>query len=509
MKRLFIGFYIILCASFFAQTTFGLEETLSRNLYLAAIKNDFASVSYFLSQGANIHTPLSQESYTFLLDDYVSLLNPDPSFTNEQYASLAKMTYYPIHIAALQNNVPMITLFIKNNSNINAVTSGEVTTGFTPLMLAVMNNNKEAVALLVKHKADVLATNAEGKNATMIAIEQNNTQIASMLLKKSYFFNINEKIPSSDFPLMIAIKNNNSNLVQMLIKFGANVNLSLTEGAFRTPLTLTIKQKNPEILNLLLKQKAMLFSRDKDEPLFIFATKQNNLDILTLLVKNKVDIHATERITKRNALFYAVEQNNTAMVEYLIQIGVNVATRDAKNKTALMSALNNTVITSLLLAAHAPVNAVDSEGESALFYAIRSNLVTVVEILLQKGAKVNTQNNKEETPLILAIPNAEIVGLLIQNGVHINVKDTKGLTPLMYAAFNDDYLPIVKLLIDAGANINATTADTALISLLVQIIEGDNTKNRQEPNFVYTPLLIAKKRGCVKIVSYLESLGAK
>ncbi|MGL4982817.1 MAG: ankyrin repeat domain-containing protein [Treponemataceae bacterium] len=526
MKRKIIALYFVvqICSAIVAQSVLSQEELNARDLYAAVLRNDFASVSFFLEQGANIHAQLSPEGYEYLLPEYIKLINPSPQFSTAQIATLKKLKYHPLHIAALQNNSQMISLFIKYKSNINVVTAGDYIVGFTPLMLAVMNNNIESVALLLKHNADVLATNAEGKNATMIAIEQNNDVVAGMLLKKKYHFNINEKIPSGDYPLLIAIRNGNVKLVKHLIAFGANINLSSSAEGAKYPIILAIEQKNLDIVQLLIKHKVDLSILENGMSVFLFAVTENNLDIVKLLVKNKVNIAASVKGSEKNALFLAVEQNNLAMAQYLIAIGVTPYSKDNEKRTPLMIALHNKKMTELLLAATIPnnktkeeplltakkaIDAIDSKKDSALLYAIKGNFFDAAELLIQKGASVNTQNEKGETPLSVAIENAKFAKLLIDNGAAINVKDAKGLTPLMYAAFDDAFLPTVMLLVEAGADINATTADASVITSLIKIIEGENALTESSPNFVYSPLLIAKKRGAKAVQSYLIEKGAR
>jgi len=82
----------------------------------------------------------------------------------------------------------------------------------------------------------------------------------------------------------------------------------------------------------------------------------------------------------------------------------------------------------------------------------------VVKALLDAGAEVNLPNAKVETVLHLPNmyfpPEPETVKLLIEAGADVNAKTATGATPL-HAAIQQRKLEITKLLIAAGADIDA------------------------------------------------------
>ena len=88
------------------------------------------------------------------------------------------------------------------------------------------------------------------------------------------------------------------------------------------------------------------------------------------------------------------------------------------------------------------------------------------ELLIAKGADVNTMTNTGLTPLHVAAlkGHMEIAELLIAKGADVNAKENeKGnrwRTPLHYAAIRGEK-EIVELLISRGANVNAKTDDVA------------------------------------------------
>ena len=61
--------------------------------------------------------------------------------------------------------------------------------------------------------------------------------------------------------------------------------------------------------------------------------------------------------------------------------------------------------------------------------------IEIIKLLIEKGAKVNTQNDFGETPLHIATywGHQNIVKLLVENGSDVNIKDKDGIIPLKEA----------------------------------------------------------------------------
>ncbi|KAH0546555.1 hypothetical protein KQX54_011401 [Cotesia glomerata] len=89
----------------------------------------------------------------------------------------------------------------------------------------------------------------------------------------------------------------------------------------------------------------------------------------------------------------------------------------------------------------------------------RNGNKVMLEILLKEGADVQARDEKDETPLHVAITkeNTETVGLLIQHGADVHSVSPKwktGFTSLHQAIVNNKK-DIVNILISGGADINS------------------------------------------------------
>lgn len=175
-----------------------------------------------------------------------------------------------------------------------------------------------------------------------------------------------------------------------------------------------------------------------------------------------------------------------------------VATEEGRSKTVIF-----------LLELGAKVDAKDKHGQTSLMYVCRSprprSSYTVGSLmaawdgdtdheittsLLKAGADVETTNDEQETPLILASKNGllRIASLLLEEGANIEAKDSLEHTSLAIAS-QGGFFKIVSLLLERGADIETF---------------GFGTFRKGE----FNPLQMASRHGHHTIVNLLISKGA-
>ena len=99
---------------------------------------------------------------------------------------------------------------------------------------------------------------------------------------------------------------------------------------------------------------------------------------------------------------------------------------------------NQNAVELLLIAGSNPNGAyINEEGVRcyALHFAAYMGHIEIIKLLLDKGAKIDLQNEFGETALFFAIENGKIdaVKLLIEKGADVNITTSKGVNPISWA----------------------------------------------------------------------------
>ncbi|MDE6705429.1 MAG: ankyrin repeat domain-containing protein [Treponemataceae bacterium] len=279
-----------------------------------------------------------------------------------------------------------------------------------------------------------------------------------------------EQIKERTELLKQAIENNNVEQAKVCIKLGADVNASCRfwyneNMRYETGpiLASAVCRQNKDIVELLIKSGADVNAKcgnGNDSLLRVTARNDvdygidNNKYIADLLIKAGADINAKNKYG-RTALRAAAMKGHKDIVELLIKAGVDVNAKASDGLTALIGVASeengNKDIADLLIKAGSDVNARDNNGRTALMYALSNfrndsgNYIDMVETLIKAGADGNAA-------FILAIDdnNDRAVKLLIELGADINATDSDGLTLLTHAIlYGHNY--IADLLRSAGA----------------------------------------------------------
>jgi len=103
------------------------------------------------------------------------------------------------------------------------------------------------------------------------------------------------------------------------------------------------------------------------------------------------------------------------------------------------------------------VNQKDWNGSSPLHFAARDADSTLVQLLLQRGAQVNTPDKAGWTPLHESAANGRLrsMQLLLAASADVNAADKTKTTPLHCVALHSNHPESAQLLLHHGANVNA------------------------------------------------------
>ncbi|KAI4682832.1 hypothetical protein J4E81_009453 [Alternaria sp. BMP 2799] len=232
----------------------------------------------------------------------------------------------------------------------------------------------------------------------------------------------------------------------------------------RTPLIVAAQHGGEAIVELLLKYGSSLDLRTDD------------FDDSDSLDPDSVHPRST-------ALHFASRNGFVSMVRTLLAHGATVDSKDAKNATPLHHAILNdqTEVVRVLLNAKADLSStvwsakywpplrpdgieryLECPGlKSLLVTAVQLGSVKMISLLIEAGVDVNEHEEFYLSPLFHAVSRIRgtaMIEVLIKAGANPNVLDRQGLSLLMEACGRRhfDRIDDVKLLLDAGADINYT-----------------------------------------------------
>jgi ankyrin repeat protein len=248
-----------------------------------------------------------------------------------------------------------------------------------------------------------------------------------------------------------------------------------------------------------------------DAAALLDAARRDDTATVNLLIARRVDVN-TRTDDGTTALAWAVMHSNAAMTERLLNAGANPNLANTYGITPLHVAVENASlqIVALLLGKSANPNVARASGETPLMTAARANQVDIARLLLVHRADVNAREKKfGQTALMWAARNPAIVRLFIEAGADLKLTTnswaitaaipgasfrTVGVTGVPWV-FEGEYaskkggqnalmfavqygsVDSVRLLLDAGADVNSRSADNTT-PLLLALYKWDNVDGR-------------------------------
>lgn len=300
---------------------------------------------------------------------------------------------------------------------------------------------------------------------------------------------------------------------RVLLRAGADPNIANRTGA--TPLELAAINGSPEMLELLLEAGADPNARvtiTADTPLML-AAKTGIPEAVEVLLAHGAEVNSREDWGHTTPLMWAVAEGHTAVAKELIDHGADLNARTVFIPPDTTRGFEGSPPRERLPDEKGPVQ--HASGEMvALHFAARDGYSETAMLLLDAGADVNALAADGKNALALAIFNGhyDLASQLIDRGSNPNQADARGFTPLFWAVdrrnmetapnfpwmVTDDPLPLVKKLLDAGADPNQLVNDTPTARM-----RGGS------PRIVFaTPLMRAAFAGDLELTRLLLEYGA-
>ncbi|KAL9928422.1 uncharacterized protein ACN427_005851 isoform 1-T1 [Glossina fuscipes fuscipes] len=167
----------------------------------------------------------------------------------------------------------------------------------------------------------------------------------------------------------------------------------------------------------------------------------------------KQDPHTMDAMSM-TPLHYAAACGHLECVRLLLEHGAAVNTTDSKGYTPLHVGCEYSEVTRLLLKFGANVNSKTfNTGDAPLHLALRNRCPKVAKIMLQtERVHINETNDNAQTYLMSAIAHEQhdIAKELIQRGARLNLQDNEGYTALYYAVVQNN-ISLASSLLEQGA----------------------------------------------------------
>lgn len=234
---------------------------------------------------------------------------------------------------------------------------------------------------------------------------------------------------------------------------------------------LALRGNAAEIGKLLAASPELVHERDSSGFTALHhAAAQGHLDVVVLLLNKGADLNAAPE--------NGIEAGKTPLVSAISLGRTNVAVALIGRGADLTGRYRHVVYGGGLTLLHAAALAQDAK---------------VMKLLLDKGVDPNLVDSSGRTPLLLLLRagrgrlndriSRPLAALLINGKADVNLADDQGVAPL-HAAVQLDFFDTALLLVQSGAEVNATTKD------------------------MNTPLKIAMKLGNAKMIKMLKDNGA-
>ncbi len=280
-----------------------------------------------------------------------------------------------------------------------------------PIEIAIKKNNHLIVELILKAKQiDINRVDKDGRSMLQNAVLSGNTEIAHQLISNMIDVNI---IDTNKRNVMFdAISYGDENIINKLLDTDINLNQKDKNG--ETILHKKEALQNDDLCIKLIEKGANPTICDHEGKNLLFHIATRGIEggkLLDVAIQHGCNINAK------------VRNNNTILMETMLAF-YKIPSHEKERRISLLKMAENLVIKGI------DVNAINNDGETGLFDAIRNNDYNVCAFFINKKVNLNIQNNKYQTPILVAalegIQNIDIILLLLKNGANPAIKNDDG-----------------------------------------------------------------------------------
>jgi len=304
---------------------------------------------------------------------------------------------------------------------------------------AAMRGDHQALRAAIARKADVNAPQADGSTALHWAVERDDLEAADLLIAAGA--RVAARTREGVTPIQLAAVNGSAALLERLVRAGADVNAPLTPTG-DTPLMMAARTGKTDAIRVLLEAGAQVNAQESwggTTPL-LWAVSEGHSDAATLLIDAGADV---------NARSHYVAAANGRGFEGRTPVGGRTEAKPEEFASGWLTPLmlaareGHLELTRILLRSGADIDAGAGDGKTALSIAIFNGNYALASLLVDNQADVNKADVQRFTPLFWAVDRRNM--------------ETAPNFPWMVTA---DPMPLIRRLLDAGADPNAIVNNT-------------------------------------------------
>jgi len=275
-------------------------------------------------------------------------------------------------------------------------------TGHTALYYAIRENQWGVVRLLLEHGADPNDRSVSGAGALLMAVSNEDLGIATLLLERGA--DVNYAFESGWTALHSALETNNRSLMTFLLKQpGINIEGPLLE--YPSPLSRAAMLGRTEFIRMLHEHGASVESlSDSFDPPLVLAATANHVEAVALLLELGAEVDAGNA-RGWSALFAAVDNDRREIVHMLLDAGANAAQAQEDGWTPAHTAAmtgHSELLELLLDQPGVDINALTRNGRGLVHQSIRSNHLGTLQLLVERGARLDIPYRDSEDALAFA-----------------------------------------------------------------------------------------------------------
>lgn len=330
------------------------------------------------------------------------------------------------------------------------------------LHTAVEQNNRSKIRLLLTIGANLEARNEQGDTPLLAAVKMKNLDTVKLLLQAGA--NPNVSTHHGQSALHVAAFRSNEFIVRVLLDHGAKANSRDELG--HTPLDCAVHTNHFSTALLLRRRGALVPENMKQDPMLLrSAIKHKNLAMIEWLVETGVDPNTVAGRNREPALHLAIRTRDLAAVQCLLDHGASVEIKNSSGMDAqeIAKTAGSLEIVRLL----DPGFEFSQEALDTMFLtAVKKGRTKQAEDLVAAGASCNATDNIDQGALHLTSHHGskDLMQFLHSHGTPVDTADKDGNTALhAHAAAGN--ISGVQQLLQMGANPNAVNnlGETAVV----------------------------------------------